>query len=268
MTEEEPPYLGSWKGRVLEAIAIYNVRDWDSLLIFTELTHDSLNTALSELYDLGILSRSDDGGYWIEHDVYNQYRAFFANVPVEEEPQKKVEKAITEEVLPEDEDIARWVIKWRDFKNLTFSLDARHFFLEGTYIDDLSKDLIRQAKHEVLLVNPFIEQCHLSNTLLDAIANKAQVIVVTRHIHEQDKYLEEKQAYHKYLQNEGVQFHYHRRIHAKLLVVDKQIAVISSMNFIVSSTGGSSWEAGMISIDEAIVNSVTQTIYELLDRID
>jgi hypothetical protein len=102
-------------------------------------------------------------------------------------------------VLPEDEDIARWIVKWRDFKNLTFSLDARHFFLEGTYIDDLSKDLIRQAKHEVLLVNPYVEQCHLSNTLLDPIANKTEVIVVTRPVHELDKYLEEKQAYHEYL---------------------------------------------------------------------
>lgn len=82
------------------------------------------------------------------------------------------------------------------------------------------------------------------------------------------QYLEEKQAYHQYLQNEGIEFHYNRRIHAKLLVVDKRIAVIPSMNFIVSSTGGSSWEAGMISIDEAIVKSVTNTIYELLERID
>ena len=186
---------------------------------------------------------------------------------MEKEPQHKVQ-VTAQEALPEDEDIARWVVKWRDFKNLTFSLDARHFFLEGTYIDDLSKDLIRQAKHEVLLVNSFIEQCHLNNTLLDTIANEAQVIVVTRHIHEQEKYLEEKKAYHSYLQNEGVQFHYNRRIQAKLLVVYKQIAVISSMNFIVSSTGGSSWEVGMISIDDAIVKSVTKTIYQLLERIE
>jgi phosphatidylserine/phosphatidylglycerophosphate/cardiolipin synthase-like enzyme len=268
MVVEQPPFLGSWKGRILEAIAVHNIRDWDGLLAFTELTPDCLNTALSELYDLKILSRADDGAYWIENDVYRQYQIFFASIQVEEEPRKKAQKAITKDVLPEDEDIARWLINWRDFKNLTFSLDARHFFLEGTYIDDLSKDLIRQAKREVLLVNPYIEQCHLSNTLLDAIGNKVKVNAVTRPIHEMDKYLEEKQAFHEYLQNEGVQFHYNRHIHAKLLVVDQQIAVISSMNFIVTSTGGSSWEAGMISIDEAIVNSVKTTIYQLLERID
>ena len=59
---------------------------------------------------------------------------------------------------------------------------------------------------------------------------------------------------------------YDRRIHAKLLVVDQQIAVISSMNFYSQSTGGSSWEAGMISIDEPIVNSVHKTIHQLLKK--
>lgn len=34
-------------------------------------------------------------------------------------------------------------------------------------------------------------------------------------------------SYHEYLQKEGVQFHYNRHIHAKLLVVDKRIASYS-----------------------------------------
>jgi hypothetical protein len=46
----------------------------------------------------------------------------------------------------------------------------------------------------MLLVNPYIQQCRLSNTLLDAIANKAKVIDVTGLIHDIDTYLEEKQA--------------------------------------------------------------------------
>jgi phosphatidylserine/phosphatidylglycerophosphate/cardiolipin synthase-like enzyme len=146
-------------------------------------------------------------------------------------------------------------------------LDARHFFLEGTYLDDLSKDLIRQARKEVLLVNPFIEQCHLSNTLIDAVTNKATVTVITRPIEDDKPELrQEKIAYHEYLKKEGIKLNYDRRIHAKLIVVDQQVAVISSMNFYSSSTGGSSWEAGMISIDDAIVHSVHKTIHQLLKK--
>ena len=55
-------------------------------------------------------------------------------------------------------------------------------------------------------------------------------------------------------------------VHAKLLVVDEQIAVISSMNYYSWSSGGSSWEAGLISIDRDIVNSVHKTINRLLKK--
>lgn len=146
-------------------------------------------------------------------------------------------------------------------------MDARHFFLEGTYLDDLSKDLIRHARKEVLLVNPFVEECHLSNTLIDAVANKAKVIVITRNPYDsRPDVLNEKQEYHETLKKENITINYDRRIHAKLLVVDEQIAVISSMNFYSHSSGGSSWEAGMISIDEPIVKSVHKTVHQLLKK--
>lgn len=271
MTVSEPPYLGSWKGRVLEAIAVENIRDWNDILDYTQLTRETLNKAISELYILEIIARQDDGLYWIKNmDVYRQYRSYFENLETDKSPliQHVDQKNTTlQKVLPKDDNIAKWVVKWREFKNLSFSLDARHFFLEGTYLDDLSKDLIRQAKKEVLLVNPYIEQCHLSNTLIDAVANKATVIAITRPIFDQEQEVkDEKLAYHESLKKEGVQIYYDRRIHAKLLVIDQQIAVIASMNFYSFSTGGSSWEAGMISIDEAIVNSVHKTIHQLLRK--
>ena len=267
----EPPYYRSWKGRVLEAIAVENIRDWNGILDYAQLSPENLNKAISELYKLDILIRKDDGLYWINNiDIYHQYRSYFENIEDYKAPLIKHEeqnKIALEKALPKNDNIAKWVVKWRAFKNLSFSLDARHFFLEGTYLDDLSKDLIRQARKEVLLVNPFIEQCHLSNTLVDAVTNKATVTVVTRPILDSDPEIRaEKIAYHESLKKEGIKINYDRRIHAKLLVVDEQIAVISSMNFYSFSTGGSSWEAGMISIDEAIVNSVHKTIHQLLKK--
>jgi phosphatidylserine/phosphatidylglycerophosphate/cardiolipin synthase-like enzyme len=272
MIDAEPPYYGSWKGRVLEAIALENIRDWLGIQEYTQLTRENLNMAISELYNLDIIEkRKDDGAYWIKDiEVVHLYRDYFEDLDEYKSPliqhgeQKEI---VLEKALPKDDHIASFVVKWRAFKNLSFSLDARHFFLEGTYLDDLSKDLIRQARKEVLLVNPFIEQCHLSNTLIDAVANKAKVTVITRPIDDnRPEVREEKIAYHESLKKEGVKMNYDRRIHAKLLVVDQQIAVISSMNFYSLSTGGSSWEAGMISIDEPIVNSVHKTIHQLLKK--
>ena len=175
------------------------------------------------------------------------YRDYFEDLEesslIQHEDRKEI---VLEKALPKDDNLANFVVKWRVFKNLSFSLDARHFFLEGTYLDDLSKDLIRQARKEVLLVNPFLEECRLSNTLIDAVANGATATVIKRNPIPRDNnpdFLKEKQDYHEYLKKESVTINFDRRIHAKLLVVDEQIAVISSMNFYSHLTGGSlgSW---------------------------
>ncbi len=275
MDVAEPPFYGSWKGRVLEAIAVENIRDWKGILEYTQLLPENLNKAISELYQLEVIERQDDGLYWIKDIVlYRQYRLYFETAnddykaPLIQHQESK--EKILEKALPKDENLADFVAKWRTFKNLSFSLDARHFFLEGTYLDDLSKDLIRRAKKEVLLVNPYLELCNLSNTLIDAAEAKARVLVITRNPsdNKRDKLenIEEKQKYHETLKDKGITINYDPRIHAKLLVVDAQIAVISSMNYYSWSSGGSSWEAGMISVDGAIVNSVHKTIHELLKK--
>ena len=274
MIDEKPPYYGTWKGRVLEAIALENIRDWLGIQEYTQLTKENLNKAISELYNLDIIEkRKADSPYWIKDiEVVRLYRDYFEDLDEYKSPliqHEEQEKVVLEKALPKDDNLATFVVKWRAFKNLSFSLDARHFFLEGTYLDDLSKDLIRQARKEVLLVNPFLEECHLSNTLIDAIANRAKVTVITRNPNPRDnspEVLKEKQNYHELLKKEGVIINYDRRIHAKLLVVDEQIAVISSMNFYSYSSGGSSWEAGMISIDDSIVTSVYKTIHQLLKK--
>jgi phosphatidylserine/phosphatidylglycerophosphate/cardiolipin synthase-like enzyme len=275
MDVAEPPFYGSWKGRVLEAISVENIRDWNGILKYTELFPENLNKAIHELYDLDVIERQDDGRYWIKDIVlYHQYRSYFETATddyktplIQHEEPKEV---ILEKALPKDENLADFVAKWRAFKNLSFSLDARHFFLEGTYLDDLSKDLIRRAKKEVLLVNPYLELCNLSNTLIDAVEAKANVLVITRNPSDNKRdnleNIEEKQKYHESLKDKGIIINYDPRIHAKLLVVDEQIAVISSMNYYSWSSGGSSWEAGMISVDGAIVNSVHKTIHQLLKK--
>ena len=279
MNDDLPPFYGTWKGRVLEAIALESIRDWIGIQEYTQLTEENLNRALSELYTLDIIERKEDGAYWIKDiEVVHLYRDYFEDLDEYKAPliqHEEPKEIVLEKVLPKDENLASFVVEWRAFKHLSFSLDARHFFLEGTYLDDLSKDLIRRARKEVLVVNPFLEECNLSNALIDAVGNGAKVTVITRNPtpsrdnnQNSQEVLKEKQNYHEYLKKEGVTMYFDRRIHAKLLVVDEQIAVISSMNFYSNSTGGSSWEAGMISIDDSIVTSVHKTIHdELLKKI-
>src|SRR5665648_188554 len=127
MIVEEPPFYGSWKGRVIEAIALENIRDWNGIQEYTQLYPENLNKAISELYTLDVITRKEDGLYWIKDIVlYHQYREYFENpnddynAPlINHEPPEEV---ALEKALPKDENIANFVVKWRAFKNLSFSL--------------------------------------------------------------------------------------------------------------------------------------------------
>lgn len=66
MTDAEPPFYNSWKGRVLEAIALENIRDWLGIQEYTQLTRENLNRAISELYNLDIIEKRKDDGYLLD----------------------------------------------------------------------------------------------------------------------------------------------------------------------------------------------------------
>ena len=137
MIDAEPPYYGSWKGRVLEAIAVGNIRDWNGILDYTQLYPESLNTAISELYRLDIIERKEDGLYWIKNkDIYYQYRSYFKDLEYYKAPlieHEEHKEKVLEKALPKDENIANFIVKWRAFKNLSFSLGG--FLISYTKID-------------------------------------------------------------------------------------------------------------------------------------
>jgi phosphatidylserine/phosphatidylglycerophosphate/cardiolipin synthase-like enzyme len=143
----------------------------------------------------------------------------------------------------------------------------RTFFLEGRHLDEISKDLICNAKTEVLVVNPFVDDCDLSNTLRDVSRSGKKVRLITRPPEdEKDSHRKRKREYHATLKNEGVILTYNRKAHAKLIVVDRAVIIVSSMNFYSGSSAGASWEAGLISINDAVVEGVVDSILNLLEK--
>jgi phosphatidylserine/phosphatidylglycerophosphate/cardiolipin synthase-like enzyme len=67
------------------------------------------------------------------------------------------------------------------------------------------------------------------------------------------------------LKKSGINVIYDKSVHAKLIVIDNEVAVISSMNFSLTSSGGKSWEAGIVSIEENVINSIIDSIRTLSD---
>ena len=158
-------------------------------------------------------------------------------------------------------DIINWLKKWESSTDLELALDSKHFFLEGSYLDDISKKIIRQTESEVLIVNPYVYDCDLSNTLRKASNNGREVVLITR---KPEKIPDQK--YHQILKDEGITLVYNKKVHAKLIVRDRAIAIIYSMNFYSGSSAGVSWEAGIVSIEDTTVEKITDSILTLRER--
>jgi phosphatidylserine/phosphatidylglycerophosphate/cardiolipin synthase-like enzyme len=260
---EEPRYWGSWKGRVIKAISIDRVQTWAEIRDLTGLSPKSLNRVLAELFDAEVLRKEDDGSYWVSKGLYQDYVDFFAQ---QESDTKAAPVSISED---EQKGLVSRIDEWREFKGLDFSLKPEHFFLEGNNLYDLSIDLIQKAKKEVLVANPFVDQCDLSDKLRVVVSPGKDVILITRRPDDKnEEYRKRKDEYHDTLMNAGVKVTYNRRVHAKLMVLDRAVAIVSSMNLNSSSTGGSSWEAGIITKEDSVVEFVRDSMLNLQEKLD
>ncbi len=247
-TDRIPWSLRTWQGAVIRAI-ISSGRplSWKEIQEATGLSESSLNKALGDLRSSGEVCKIESKNethakYQIADKFYPAYSEFY-NLKSE---------------------LIKWLGLWKEVRKLDFSLEHEHFFLDGRHLDDFSKELISHAKSEVLLVNPFVQDCDLSNTLRDAKKNGIKVHIITRP--PRDKYpehLKNKQEYHSKLVQEGIKLTYKENVHAKLVVVDRAVAIVSSMNFYADSSAGVSWEAGLVSIDSKTVESILNSISKL-----
>lgn len=160
-----------------------------------------------------------------------------------------------------------WIDKWKRIKDLDFSLETKHFFLDGRHLDELSKELISRAESEVLVVNPFVSKCALSDTLKETSNSGTNVKLITRPPEDKNpEYRRNKKEYHLNLEEMGVTIRYNKQVHAKIIAVDRAVAILSSMNFYCGSSGGASWEAGIISLEETVVEPIVNSILKIFER--
>jgi phosphatidylserine/phosphatidylglycerophosphate/cardiolipin synthase-like enzyme len=242
---------------------------WNELLELTGLDSEALRKALAELFNYEQIEKIKDGEYKVCHELYEEYSEFLKKQNVPDEP--KVSKAIRS--FPKKSfdnrknDLINWINQWKGVEKIDISPEHGHFFLEGRHLDAFSKGLIADAKREVLVVNPFIEKCDLSDTLREARKQGLEVKVLTRPPDDKnEQYRQKRMKYHSTLKDEGIKLFYNQETHAKLIVVDRSAAVASSMNFYSGSSAGKSWEAGLISIEDTVVTSVVNAILELLKK--
>jgi phosphatidylserine/phosphatidylglycerophosphate/cardiolipin synthase-like enzyme len=276
-----PKYFGSWKGMVLKAIAVDGARFWGQIQRATGLEPEELNQALSELFQVDVLSKREDG-YWIDdYDLYTAYVEYYSQLQDPSAPGETDRPVIS----PEDrEKINHFLAYCKENRHISrkqamqpvlacamaimdFENCSEHFYLEGDSLDRLSKDVISFSEKRVVVVNPYVDKCGLSDKLREACSSGREVLLVTRSpgLDRAGRARDQKWAYHRALEQSGVEMFYNDYVHAKLMVVDDLVALVSSMNFISSSSGGKSWEAGMVTWQKNNVESIGGSIQKIID---
>ncbi|MHA2407824.1 MAG: phospholipase D-like domain-containing protein [Candidatus Ranarchaeia archaeon] len=160
--------------------------------------------------------------------------------------------------------LVQWIDNWVGQKNFEFDISPKHFFLQGRYLDEFSKTLIaQQAQREVLVVNPFVDSTTLSKSLLEAARRQITVLLVTRQPHAQES---SKLEFHAILKANDVQILYHDTIHAKIIIIDRTAAIVSSMDFCSPALESPSLEAGRVTTHPTVIETIYGHVLDLQDQ--
>lgn len=171
-------------------------------------------------------------------------------------------KTIPEKV---DDSLIQWLTQWVNARPINWESNSKHFFLEGMRLEEFSRDVIGRAKDEIIVTNPYLDSCYLTTALQEARDRRVNVRIVTRRP-TKDKNDITKLECHATLRKKGVTIHYINTIHSKIMVIDRKIAILSSMNLYSGSAGGGVLEAGIISFESKVVDSEAKYITDLLEK--
>lgn len=161
--------------------------------------------------------------------------------------------------------LVQWLSQWTADKHLNLSMETKHFFLVGMELEELARDIIGKAQDEILVTSPYVDSCHLATTLQRAVERRVKVKVVARRP-SNSKMDAGKAECQSNLRKAGVVIHYNNQIHSKIIVIDRKITIISSMNLYSGSTGGATLEAGIVSFDEKTVDSAAKYVVDILEK--
>jgi hypothetical protein len=180
---------------------------------------------------------------------------------------KEIETPIQKAPIPEkvEDTLIQGLFQWVASKPINTAIESKQFFLEGLRLEELTRDLIEKAKDEILVTSPFVDSCHPIRLLIEAKDRRVNVRIVTTRP-KKDREDAKKVECHALLRKKGVNVHYISTIHAKIIIIDRKVAIVSSMNLYSGSTGGGLEEAGIVSFESKVVESASKFITDLLAK--
>ena len=288
----KPRYWDTKNGEVLKAIVNSQWRTWDEIREASGLNQQELDQVLSELKNADIISEDENkfargrSKYWIEdYDLYCEYRdylqgnydsKYLSKEYREEQEKNRAQREESDAIFTYIEEngyentVIKYVIWWSLREGIKYRVFSEHFFIEGDLLDRLCKDVIDFSKNKVLVVNPFVDQCSLSDKLKDAGLQGKDVTLLTRSpLSESSARVRAlRRKYHDALLQSGVKIFYNDRLHSKIIFSDNLLSIVSSMNFKSESSSGKNLEAGMVAWQKQTIESLNTYLEKLLADVE
>ena len=271
------PFLGTVEGKIIQAIAVENLRQWGEIRDYLGFSNDQMKPYIKSLEQQKILEDAP-GGFKVEYELWLKYKAHFGEEWAKEKlvelaEEKKREEQYQNLILErqkqrEQNYLKERMYEWIKFKNIEMGNNSAHIFLKGDLLDALLRDLIPRTKNEIIIVNPYVEQCAFSDSLIKASERGVKVILLTQKPNSNwsGKRTRDKEYYHKRLNESSIEIHYDNSVHAKLFILDKQILSVSSMNLYSESVAGKLWEAGIVTIEPTNIQRAINAFNDLINQ--
>lgn len=253
MDSKKPQYWDTKKGEIINAIANQGMYWSDALVWNTSLSAQEVEQYVNELIHDGDLYINQEGEYRVRYELYNDYIDYDIDLMIQREEEGRIHVPDVDERT-----ITVWTDAWIQINKSEISLEKEHFFLEGHYLDIFIKYLIAKANETIIVVTPFVDMVTPTKLLIEARKRSKRVVLVTRPpTNDISRWTREK------LISSEVSVLYCRGLHAKIILIDDSLAVISSMNFQQRPTAGLSWEAGIVTLDKNTVTEIKNAITKL-----
>ena len=255
-------YLWTAKGDILEAIINYGAGDLGDIEEIFEMKTAEYGTGFkepfNELIQEGEIFLNEQGYYEARPELVEAYTYFEQNMHEYLEPPLGYEDEYPEPIIEKYPSIISSVESWVQLQKPEIVYTNEHFYLEGHYLDSFTRFILTNAFNTIIVVNPFFDFSTSTQLMVKAKRNGKIVVMVTRP--PRGPYF---LKLHTTLKKEGVKMMYHTDLHAKLIIIDDLVAVVSSMNFMQRAAAGITWEAGIVTMNKEIVDSIKTSLADL-----
>ncbi len=248
---KEPRYWGEPEGEIITAISILGLKTYDEIRkVVTDIPGDIFDDMLNVLLHDGDIAVNEYDVFSVELDLYNKYKSYFKNYS-DIEMLDKQDYFIKESHVEDYTEIKDWL----RLHSPNISVEMAHFYLDGYLLNDFLRYAISKAQKEIIIVNPYVELVDITKLLGELMQKEKSILLITR---EPDNDVKEES--HRWLRDKGIRIIYNNTIHAKIILLDEKVSIVSSINFTKYPMSGITWEAGIVSIFPKTVHAIKESI--------